>query len=186
VMVVELMGRNTGWISLYAGLAGTADVILIPEIPYDLDPVCEKIERRYAEGRNFAVVVVAEGAFPVGGEPVFKQVGGGQRRLGGVADVVAHEIWQHTGRETRELVLGHLQRGGSPNAQDRLLALRFGAAAVRLVQEGLFGCMVALNPPNVLAVPLGEAIAKTKHVPLDGDVVATARAMGICLGDRIE
>jgi ATP-dependent phosphofructokinase / diphosphate-dependent phosphofructokinase len=184
VMVVELMGRNAGWIALYAGLAGTADVILIPEIPYDLDPICDKVESRYREGRNFAIVVVAEGAFPVGGEPVFKNAGGGEARLGGVADIVAQAIWVRTGRETRELVLGHLQRGGGPNAQDRLLALRFGAAAVRLAHEGAFGCMVALNPPNVRAVPLGEAIAKTNLVPLDGDVVATARAMGICLGDR--
>jgi ATP-dependent phosphofructokinase / diphosphate-dependent phosphofructokinase len=184
VMVVELMGRHAGWIALYAGLAGTADVILIPEIPYNLDAVCEKIESRYREGRNFAVVVVAEGAFPVGGEPVFKQAGGGQKRLGGVADIVAHAIEERTGRETRELVLGHLQRGGGPNSYDRLLALRFGAAAVRLVQEGSFGCMVALAPPDVLAVPLDEAVAKTKHVPLDGDIVATARAMGICLGDH--
>lgn len=184
VMVVELMGRNTGWISLYAGLAGTADVILIPEIPYDLEAVAEKIEARYARGRNFAIVVVAEGSFPVGGEPLFKQKGDGQKRLGGMAEVVAEAIAQRTGRETRSLVLGHLQRGGGPNSYDRLLALRFGTAALRLVEQGSFGCMVALDPPEVRAVPLAEAIAKTKLVPLDGDVVQTARAMGICLGDH--
>jgi 6-phosphofructokinase 1 len=183
VMVVELMGRHAGWIALYAGLAGTADVILIPEIPYDLDSVCRKIEARYAEGRKFAVVVVAEGAYPRGGQPLFKQTGGGQRRLGGMAGRVAHEIQERTGRETRDLVLGHLQRGGGPNSYDRLLALRFGAAAVRFIAEGQFGTMVALVPPDVRAVPLGEAIAKTKLVPLDGDVIATARAMGISLGD---
>lgn len=184
VIVVELMGRNAGWIALHAGLAGTADVILIPEIPYDLDVVCAKIERRYAEVRNFAIVVVAEGAYPVGGEPLFKQTkGGGQRRLGGMAEVVAREINERTGRETHELVLGHLQRGGGPNAYDRLLALRFGAAAVRLVEEGKFGTMVALDPPDVLAVPLADAIARTKTVPVDGDEVQTARAMGICMGD---
>jgi 6-phosphofructokinase 1 len=183
VMVVELMGRNAGWIALYAGLAGTADVILIPEIPYDLDAVCAKIERRYTEGRNFAIVVVAEGAFPQGGAPVFQQKAGGQKRLGGMAEVVALAIGQRTGRETRELVLGHLQRGGGPNAYDRLLALRFGAAAVRLVEAGSFGCMVALDRMEVRAVPLAEAIAKTKFVPVDGDVVRTARAMGICMGD---
>jgi 6-phosphofructokinase 1 len=183
VMVVELMGRHAGWIALYAGLAGTADVILIPEIPYDIDAVCRKIEARYAEGRKFAVVVVAEGAYPKGGQPLFKQTGGGQRRLGGMAGRVAHEINARTGRETRDLVLGHLQRGGGPNSYDRLLALRFGAAAVRFVAEGQFGTMVALVPPDVRAVPLGEAIAKTKLVPLDGDVIATARAMGISLGD---
>jgi len=183
VMVVELMGRNAGWIALHAGLAGTADVILIPEIPYDLDAVCEKVEKRYTDGRNFAIVVVAEGAYPVGGEPLFKQTRDGQRRLGGMAEVVAREINERTGHETRELVLGHLQRGGGPNAYDRLLALRFGAAAVRLVQEGKFGTMVALDPPNVLAVPLADAIARTKTVPIDGDEVRTARAMGICMGN---
>jgi ATP-dependent phosphofructokinase / diphosphate-dependent phosphofructokinase len=183
VMVVELMGRHTGWIAMYAGLAGTADVILIPEIPYDLDVVCRKIEARYARGRNFAIVVVAEGSYPVGGSPLFKQTGSGQKRLGGMAEVVAEAIAERTGRETRSLVLGHLQRGGSPSAYDRLLALRFGTAAVRLVEQGSFGCMVALDPPDVHAVPLAEAISKTKFVPLDGDIVQTARAMGICLGD---
>jgi 6-phosphofructokinase 1 len=183
VMVVELMGRNTGWIALYAGLAGTADVILIPEIPYDLGSVCEKIEARYARGRNFAIVVVAEGSHPVGGQPLFKQTGSGQKRLGGMAEVVAEAIADRTGRETRSLVLGHLQRGGSPSAYDRLLALRFGTAAVRLAEQGAFGCMVALDPPEVHAVPLAEAISKTKFVPLEGDIVQTARAMGICMGD---
>jgi 6-phosphofructokinase 1 len=183
VMVVELMGRHAGWIALYAGLAATADVILIPEIPYDLDAVCAKVEERYAGGRNFAIVVVAEGAFPRGGEPVFKQQAGGQKRLGGIGEIVARAIAERTGRETRELVLGHLQRGGGPNAYDRLLALRFGAAAVRLVQAGSFGCMVALDRTEVRAVPLAEAISKTKLVPVDGDVVQTARAMGICMGD---
>jgi 6-phosphofructokinase len=183
VMVVELMGRHAGWIALYAGLAATADIILIPEIPYDIEAVCEKVRSRYVEGRNFAIVVVAEGAYPKGGEPLFKQKGGGQKRLGGMAEVVAREIGERTGRETRELVLGHLQRGGGPNAYDRLLALRFGAAAVRLVQEGHFGCMVALDRTEVRAVPLAEAISQTKLVPVGGDVVQTARAMGICMGD---
>lgn len=183
VMVVELMGRNAGWIALFAGLAGTADVILIPEIPYDMDRVCEKVQSRYLEGRNFAIVVVAEGAFPAGGEKTFKIAGSGEKRLGGMAHQVATEIAERTGRETRDLVLGHLQRGGGPIAYDRLLALRFGAAAVKLVSERCFGCMVALDPPEVLAVPLEEAIKKTKLVPLDGDIVATARAMGVSLGD---
>jgi 6-phosphofructokinase 1 len=183
VMVVELMGRTAGWITLFAGVAGTADIILIPEIPYDLDIVCRKIEERYTSGSNFAIVVVAEGAYPVGGEPHFKQMTHGQRRLGGICTTVADEIHERTGRETRELVLGHLQRGGSPIAYDRLLALRFGAAAVDLVAEGKFGTMVALDPPDVLAVPLAEAIATVKTVPLDSDVLRTARALGICMGD---
>jgi len=183
VMVVEVMGRNAGWIALFSGVAGTADIILIPEIPYDIDIVCEKIQDRYARGRRFAIVVVAEGAYPKGGEPLFKQADGGQKRLGGMAERVAAEINERTGRETRHLVLGHLQRGGGPNSYDRLLALRFGAAAVKLVRDGCFGCMVALDPPDVLAVPLGQAIAKTKTVPLDGDIVETARALGTCMGD---
>jgi 6-phosphofructokinase 1 len=135
------------------------------------------------EGREFAIVVVAEGAYPRGGEPLFQQKGKGQKRLGGIAHMLAEQIEERTGKETRDLVLGHLQRGGPPNAYDRLLALRFGAAAVRLVAEGSFGCMVALDPPNVRAVPLDEAISRTKTVPLESDVVATARALGICLGD---
>jgi 6-phosphofructokinase 1 len=183
VMVVELMGRNAGWIAMYAGLAGSADVILIPEIPYEIAYVCDKIRGRYAEGREFAIVVVAEGAYPRGGEPLFKQTGRGQKRLGGIAHILAEQIEEGTGKETRDLVLGHLQRGGPPNAYDRLLALRFGAAAVRLVNEGSFGCMVALDPPEVRAVPLDKAIEVTKTVPLDGDVIATARSLGVCLGD---
>lgn len=183
VMVIELMGRNAGWIALHAGVAGTADVILIPEIPYDMDFICEKIEARYAMGRRgFAIVVVAEGAYPKGGEPHFKRKDGGQVRLGGIAEEVAVEINERTGRETRSLVLGHLQRGGGPNAYDRLLSLRFGAAAVGLIKDAAYGCMVALDPPNILAVPLGQAIAKIKTVPLDSDVVHTARSLGICLG----
>jgi phosphofructokinase-like protein len=183
VMVVELMGRTAGWISLFAGVAGTADVILIPEIPYDMASVCRKIEERYDDGPRFAIVVVAEGALPIGGSALFRQTTEGQARLGGIARVVADEIHERTGRETRDLVLGHLQRGGGPNAYDRLLALRFGAAAVKLVSEGSFGTMVALDPPDVLAVPLEDAIAEIKTVPLEGDVLQTARAMGICMGD---
>ena len=160
-----------------------AVVILIPEIPYDIELVAAKIEERYTGGRNFAIVVAAEGAYPSGGEPVFKEKRAGQRRLGGIAERVAEAIEVRTGRETRTLVLGHLQRGGGPNAYDRLLALRFGAAAVQLVEDERFGCMVALDPPEVLAVPLGEAVATTKTVPVDGDVVRTARALGVCLGD---
>jgi 6-phosphofructokinase 1 len=184
VMVIELMGRTAGWIALFAGVAGTADVILIPEIPYDVERICEKIESRYHLGRRgFAIVVVAEGAYPKGGEPHSKRKDGGQVRLGGIAEEVAIEINKRTGRETRSLVLGHLQRGGGPNAYDRLLSLRFGTAAVGLIRDAAYGCMVALDPPNVLAVPLGQAIARIKTVPLDSDVIRTARSLGIFLGD---
>lgn len=183
VMVVELMGRTAGWIALFAGVAGTADVILIPEIPYSLDAVCRKIDARYSGGSEFAIVVVAEGAYPVGGEPVFRSDERGGKRLGGISRIVAEEIEARTGRETRELVLGHLQRGGSPNAYDRLLALRFGTAAVHMMHKGRFGTMVALDPPRMFAVPLEEAIDRIKNVPLDSDVVQTARSLGTCLGD---
>ncbi|GMR11884.1 MAG: 6-phosphofructokinase [Gemmatimonadota bacterium] len=185
VMVVEVMGRGAGWIALFAGLAGTADVILIPEIPYRLDTVCEKIDDRYDGEVGFAIVVAAEGAFPLGGHTVLVEQGGTGKteRLGGIADRLAHEIGERTGRETRSLALGHLQRGGQPNAYDRLLALRFGAAAVNLVKDGCFGCMVALAPPEVLAVPLAEAVAEIKRVPVDGDVVRTARSLGVSFGD---
>ncbi len=183
VMVVEVMGRHAGWIALFAGLAGTADVILLPEIPYSLDRVCEKIESRYRGDTGFAIVVAAEGAYPIGGEPVYKQAASGSIRLGGIAERLAGEINERTGRDTRSLVLGHLQRGGPPISYDRLLSLRFGAAAVQLLNDNCFGCMVALDPPNVMAVPLAEAIRRTKVVPLGGDVVKTARSLGVCLGD---
>ena len=181
VMVVEVMGRHAGFIALSAGLAGSADVILIPEIPYEMDRVCNKIRQREAEGRHFSMVVVAEGAVARGGEEVYLDAE--RRRLGGVGDRVARVIEQKTGKETRTLVLGHLQRGGSPTTFDRLLGLRFGAAAVRLIAEGKFGHMVALDPPTIVSVPLDEALAAPKRVPLDSDSIATARDLGISLGD---
>ncbi|MGH7607122.1 MAG: 6-phosphofructokinase [Gemmatimonadales bacterium] len=181
VMVVEVMGRHAGFIALNAGLAGSADVILIPEIPFDLAKVAAKIRQREAEGRHFSIVVVAEGAVPLGGSESY--VDTERRRLGGVAERVAHGIEQMTGKETRSLVLGHLQRGGSPTTFDRLLALRFGAAAVRLVGEGRFGVMVALQPPTIAAVPIEQAIAAPKRVSLDSDAILTARDLGISFGD---
>ena len=181
VMVVEVMGRNTGWIALFAGVAGTADIILIPEIPYDLDKVCEKVMERERMGRHFSIVVAAEGAFPVGGEPVFKDPA--HQQLGGVCEVLAKQIGERTGKDARAIALRHLQRGGSPISYDRLLALRFGAAAVRCIANGVFGCMVAIDPPDARMIPLADAISQQKRVPIDGDVVATGRAMGICMGD---
>jgi 6-phosphofructokinase 1 len=184
VFVVEVMGRYAGWIALHSGVSATADVVLIPEIPFDIDKVCEKIVDREARGRRFSIVVVAEGAKPVGGEMVARDQGAGREiLLGGIAQQVAHEISRRTGKETRTVVLGHLQRGGRPTTFDRLLALRFGAAAVRMVEKRSFGTMVALDPPNVLAVPLEVATERMKSVPLDGDTVLTARDLGICLGD---
>jgi len=187
VMVVEVMGRHTGWIALHSGLSSSADVILIPEIPYSLDPICAKIQRRYESGRRFAIVVAAEGAQPAGGAASFLEGArpGSEARYGGIAERLAGQIAEATGRETRSLVLGHLQRGGTPTAYDRLIALRFGAAAVRFVEECKFGTMVALDPPDILAVPLEQAIRQIKQVPVDSDAVVTARDLGTCFGDEL-
>jgi 6-phosphofructokinase 1 len=185
VFVVEVMGRYAGWIALEAGIAGGADAILVPEIPYRLEAVAQKVREREARGRHFSIVVAAEGATPVGGERVTRgpREAGREVRLGGIGERLAADLAAATGKETRSVVLGHLQRGGRPTPRDRLLALRFGAAAVRMVAEGRFSVMVALDPPEVLAVPLSAAIGRMKTVPLDCDTLATARQMGLCLGD---
>lgn len=186
VFIVEVMGRTAGWIALFSGVAGTADIILIPEIPYDIDIVCEKIMEREQAGRRFSIVCVAEGATPVGGEMVTTTVPSGTRRqtkLGGIGDRLADEIARKTGKETRALALGHLQRGGPPTAYDRLISLRFGVAAVRCVADREFGCMVALDPPHVRAVPLADAVKEVKTVPLGSDIIETARALGTSFGD---
>ena len=185
VMVVELMGRDAGWIALHSGIASTADVILIPEIPFDIGKVCDKIVERERRGRRFSIVVVGEGAKPIHGEAtlVERRGAGTVDRLGGIASIVARAIADRTGKETRSLVLGHLQRGGSPTTFDRLLALRFGAAAVRAIADGEFGVMIGFAPPKLIRVPLAEVIGRTKTVPLDSDTVMTARALGISLGD---
>ncbi len=184
VIVVEVMGRYAGWIALESGISGSADVILIPEIPYDLNKVVEKIYEREEHGRNFSIVVVAEGAVPVGGthSVVSREVGRAER-LGGIGEKVSKELQELTGKETRLVVLGHLLRGGSPTSFDRLIAQRFGAAAVRALADGQRGVMVALDPPTVRYVPLEEATRRMKTVPLDSDVILTARDLGICLGD---
>jgi len=166
---------------LHSGISGSADVILMPEIPFDMRKVCDKIAGREAEGRHFSIVVVAEGAAPRGGS--VSLIDPEHQRLGGMGDKVAHSIEAMTGKETRTLVLGHLQRGGSPTTFDRLLGLRFGAAAVRVIAEGKFGTMVALRPPTIAPIPIDEALAVLKTVPLDSDTIATARDLGISLGD---
>jgi 6-phosphofructokinase 1 len=184
VFVVEVMGRYAGWIALHSGVSSTADVVLIPEIPYQIESVCDKIMDREARGRRFAIVVVAEGARPVDGDLVATDQGAGREvLLGGIAERVARDIQERTGKETRTVVLGHLQRGGGPTTFDRLLALRFGAAAVRMVAEGTTNVMVALDPPTVRAVPLEVATERMKTVPLDCDTMLTARDLGICFGD---
>ena len=185
VLVVEVMGRYAGWIALYSGLSGGADVILIPEIPFDVEKVCEKIRRREAAGRHFSIVVVAEGARQRDGsvELVERRGVGTVDRLGGIASKVARFIAHHTGKETRTLVLGHLQRGGTPTTYDRLLALRFGVAAVRAIADRAFGTMVGLNGQDITRVPLDQVVGRSKNVPLDSDTIRTARDLGISLGD---
>ena len=185
VIVMEVMGRHAGFIALHSGLAGTADVILIPEIPYDIRKVCDKIMERDRAGRRFSIIVVAEGAFSTGGrESVLAgSLPGEATRVGGVADTIAREIQALTNKETRSLVLGHLQRGGQPTGYDRLLATRFGGAAVRAVTDQRWGQMVALQSPHIVTIPIAEALAEPKRVDPNSDTVLTARATGISFGD---
>ena len=185
VMIVEVMGRNAGWIALYSGVAGGADVILIPEIQYNLDAIAEKLHDRWRRKRNFAIVVAAEGAVETGGDLIYQDPDGrGQRRLGGIAEHLAKELGAKTGYEPRSLVLGHLQRGGQPTPADRLLATRFGAAAVRAIQRGERNVMVAYQSSNIVSVPLATAIEHRKQVPLDYDVIQSARDLGMSFGDK--
>lgn len=184
LMIIEVMGRYAGWIALHSGLAGSADAILIPEIPYDLTSVADVVRRRDAAGRHFSIIVVAEGAHPAGGVPcVIGNEIGQAERLGGIGHRVAADLAELTGKETRTVVLGHLLRGGSPTTRDRILSLRFGAAAVRAIREGCVGCMVSLDPPDVRYVPLALATKRMKTVPIDSDTVRTVRDLGVSLGD---
>lgn len=185
VMVVEVMGRESGWIALNSGISGGADVILIPEFVFEIDKVCEKIADNELHGKNYAIVVVAEGARERDCDVFCREgeVGRQEVVLGGVGEWVAQKIREKTKKDTRSLVLGHLQRGGGPTTFDRLLALRFGAAAVRMVELETFDHMVALATPDMIAVPLAEAIKSRKKVNSDNDKVLTAREIGICFGD---
>jgi 6-phosphofructokinase 1 len=185
VMIAEVMGRYAGWIALYAGVAGGADVILIPEIPFDLEKVAERIRQRDQFGARFSIVVVAEGAKPVGGSLTVMRKASGEyvERLGGIGATVATQLEALTGKETRYVVLGHLQRGGTPTSFDRMLATRFGAHAMELVHQGRFGNMVAFHPPHIVDVPLEDVVGRIRTVPTDFDVIRAARAMNISLGD---
>jgi 6-phosphofructokinase 1 len=185
VIVMEVMGRHAGFIALHSGLAGTADVILIPEIPYDIRKVCDKIMERDRNGRHFSIVVVAEGAFPRGGHESIMagSLPGEAKRVGGIADTIAREIQSLTNKETRSLVLGHLQRGGQPTGYDRLLAARFGGAAVRAVEDRRWGHMVALQSPHIVTIPIAQALGELKRVDPTHDTVLTARETGISFGD---
>lgn len=185
ILVIEVMGRYAGWIALHSGIAGAAHAILIPEIPYDIDKVADMVRRRDRMGRMYSIVVVAEGAVPIAGSrQIVEAAGHGSvERLGGVGDVLAAALQQRTGKDARVVVLGHLLRGGSPTSFDRIASLRFGAAAVRALDEGMSGVMVSLSHPNVVYVALEEVAGRMKCVPLDSDTLQTARDLGVCLGD---
>ncbi|MDE3246574.1 MAG: ATP-dependent 6-phosphofructokinase [Acidobacteriota bacterium] len=185
VMVIEVMGRYAGWIALNAGIAGGVHAILIPEIPYDLEKVAARIRSRDQAGRLDSLVVVAEGASPRAGHRAVLSPAetGRAERLGGIGEQVTAELQELTGKDCRAVVLGHLLRGGSPTAFDRLTALRFGAAAVRALDEGQSGIMVALAFPNVDYVPLEQVAGRMKAVPLSSDTLLTGRDLGICFGD---
>jgi 6-phosphofructokinase 1 len=185
IMVAEVMGRYAGWIALYAGIAGGADVILIPEIPFLATRVAERIVERERLGARFSIVVVAEGAHEEGAERMLLAAGSPERmeRLGGIGEQVAKILERLTGKEARHVVLGHLQRGGAPLAYDRVLASRFGSLAVELLLKGEFGVMTALQSPDIVAVPIERIVGRTRNVPVTGDVVRTARNLGICFGD---
>jgi 6-phosphofructokinase 1 len=194
VMVLEVMGRHAGWIALHAGIAGGGDVILIPEIPWTFENVCQKVLQREQEGRRFTLIVVAEGAhLPDGGLVHDKHgehgVGGKEKRqvrLGGIGDIVAKEVARRLDREVRALVLGHLQRGGTPTPFDRVLATQFGAHAVRLVHDGRFGEMVCYRPPEIESVLIADAIRRLATVEPTSSAVQAARALGIGFGDGVE
>src|SRR3989475_5501674 len=184
VMVVEVMGRDSGWIAMYSGIAGGADVILIPEVPFDIDKVAETIRLRHARGRYFSIVVAAEGAKfstdvdPEHGAPIVQDMGRdefGHARLGGIGNILAREIEKRTGFETRTVVLGHIQRGGSPSAFDRVLATRYGLGAIDMVHRGEFGCMAALRANKIVSIPLRDAIARNRTV--DDEIIQVAEGI---------
>jgi 6-phosphofructokinase 1 len=185
ILVVEVMGRDAGWIALWAGVAGGADAILIPEIPFDICTVAERLRERDKWGAKFSIVVVAEGAFPKGGTQSLIEAAHESHleRLGGIGAKVCEALAKETAKQTRSVVLGHLQRGGAPTSFDRVLATRFGARAVEFIRRGQFGVMVASAPPDIVARPLEEVVGKTKTVPLDSDLLLTAKALGVTFGD---
>lgn len=189
VIVVEVMGRNAGWIALHGGLAGSADVILIPEIPYRVEAVAAKIRERDSRGKNFSIVVVAEGAAQVGGAPTVGQIVANSPdpiRLGGVAHVLSQQLEALIGEEheIRPVVLGHTQRGGETSPYDRILSIRYGAAAARLIHQGIYGQMVCLKDGKIGYVPLDDVVGKNKQVDPHSELVQVARALGVAFGDE--
>ena len=183
VMVLEVMGRHAGWIALHGGLAGGAHIILIPEIPFNYDKICDAVHMRDVRGSVYCLVVVAEGAREAHGQVIKRHIEGGEDRLGGIGGVVAAEIAARTGKETRCTVLGHLQRGGAPTTLDRILGTRFGVKAVQMVAERQFGSMVSYQNYQVHHVPIADAVNRLRLVPPDGEMVQTARDVEISFGD---
>jgi ATP-dependent phosphofructokinase / diphosphate-dependent phosphofructokinase len=183
VMVVEVMGRHVGWVALYGGMAGGADIILIPEIPFAFERVAEEVQRRESEGSGSTIIVVAEGAVTREGRRKSHATASGEHRLGGIGEIVGREVATRTGKEVRTCVLGHLQRGGPPTTHDRLLGTRFGVKAVELAAMEKFGVMVSLTNNHVHDVPLSHAVHKQRKVPPDGEMVRVARTMEISFGD---
>ncbi|HWJ03763.1 MAG TPA: ATP-dependent 6-phosphofructokinase, partial [Verrucomicrobiae bacterium] len=189
IMVLEVMGRYGGWIALAAGIAGGADVVLIPEIPYELSQICRVINERVNRGKKYSLVIVAEGAKEKGGQMVVDRVLEGRTdpvKLGGIGNKLGKDLELATGMETRVTVLGHLQRGGSPIGFDRILGTRYGVAAVELALQGKSGVMVAMQGNKITEVPLAEAVSQLKLVPVDHELVLTARRVGIGFGDDLK
>jgi ATP-dependent phosphofructokinase / diphosphate-dependent phosphofructokinase len=186
VMIVEVMGRTAGWIALYSGVAGGGDIILIPEIPYNLDSIARKVKDRNRMGKKFSIIVVAEGAKPKGGDVVIQQIVKNSPepvRLGGISFVLGRQIELATKIETRQVILGHLQRGGTPTATDRVLATRLGTKAVELLEAKQFGYMAAVKGSEITAVPIEEAAKGPRNVPIEHSLITTARSVGTCFGD---
>lgn len=183
VIVLEVMGRNAGWIALYGGIGGGADIILLPEIPFSMEHVADAVKAKEASGQHSVLIVVAEGASPIDGEITTKGESAGEVRFGGIGDKVAAAVEEMTGKETRACTLGHLQRGGAPTALDRILGTRFGVKAVDLIHEGAFGQMVSYQQYHVGSVPIKEAVNELRLVEADGEVVNAARATGVSFGD---
>ncbi len=187
VMIVEVMGRNAGWIALQAGVAGGGDIILIPEIPYEIDPVIDKVIERNKTGKRYTIVVVAEGARPKGGDIVIKRVvedGAEPVRLGGIGSVLASQIEKMTGIESRAVIIGHLQRGGSPTPFDRILATRLGTRAVDMLERERFGDVVGVRSNSLIEIPLEDVARGQRQVPLDEPLIQSARSVGTCFGDK--
>ncbi|MBN2019569.1 MAG: ATP-dependent 6-phosphofructokinase [Sedimentisphaerales bacterium] len=186
VMIVEVMGRTAGWIALYSGVAAGGDIILIPEIPYHIESVIGKVKGRNRMGKRFSIIVVSEGAKPKGGSVVVRQIvkdSPEQVRLGGISFILGHKIEQETGIETRQVVLGHLQRGGTPTPTDRVLATRLGTKAVEMIEKGQFGYMAGVKGDHIVAVGLEEAAKGPRNVPLGHPLIISARSVGTCFGD---